>query len=122
METLLRREEAVDSWSDDRLDELSGRVENGFAKVDREMNRRFDKVDQEMNRRFDKVDQEMNRRFDKVEGEMNSRFDKADRKIDGEFDIVRREFGRLNDRLDKLFWGIGFVGLTIGFNILADKV
>jgi hypothetical protein len=89
METLLRREGEVENWNDDRLDELSRRMDAGFTRVDLGMNRRFDEVDC---------------------------------KIDGEFDKVSREFGRLNDRLDKLFWGIGFVGLTIGLNILADKV
>ena len=79
----------MENWNDDRLDELSRRMDAGFTRVDLEMNRRFDEVDC---------------------------------KIDGEFDKVSREFGRLNDRLDKLFWGIGFVGLTIGLNILADKV
>lgn len=88
MEALLEREEGqMENWNDERLDELSRRMDAGFDRV-----------------------------VAKLEGvatkkEMSQHFDKAD-----------HEFGRLNDRLDKLLWGVGFVGLTIGLNILADKV
>lgn len=87
MEALLEREADVENWNDERLDELSRRMDAGFDRI-----------------------------AAKLEGvatkkEMSPHFDKAD-----------REFGRLNDRLDKLLWGVGFVGLTIGLNILADKV
>lgn len=57
------------SWSDDRIDNLDRKVEDGFRHVDK----RFEQVD----KRFEQVDQ----RFDRVEGElsalrgdMNSRF------------------------------------------------
>jgi predicted nuclease with TOPRIM domain len=55
------------SWSDDRLDHLNQRVEEGFAEVDR----RFEEVD----RRFDRVDErfeQMDKRFERLEG----RFDR----------------------------------------------
>lgn len=70
--------------------------------------------------RLDELNRRMDAGFEKTatKEEINYRFDKVDR----EFDKAHREFGRLNDRLDKLFWGVGFVGLTIGLNILADKV
>ena len=94
MEALLEREGDVDSWNDDRLDELSRRVDAGFETT-----------------------------ATKSEvAAVKEQIDKVDRKLDQSFDIARREFGRLNDRLDKLFYGVGFVGLTIGLNILADKV
>lgn len=54
------------SWTDDRLDALNHRVDDGFKQVDE----RFKQVDQ----RFDQVDQ----RFDRMEGELhriNDRFD-----------------------------------------------
>jgi tetrahydromethanopterin S-methyltransferase subunit G len=48
-----------EAWSDDRLDDLNRRVENGFNRVDAdirelrsEMNARFDRVDA----RFDRID------------------------------------------------------------------
>lgn len=87
MEALLEREGIVENWNDERMDELSRRMDAGFERA---------ATKEAMNRRFDKVDRE--------------------------FDKAHREFGRLNDRLDKLFYGVGFVGLTIGLNILADKV
>ena len=67
MEALLEREEKVESWNDDRMDELSRRVDNGFAKVDQEINEGFAKVNQEMNHRFDKVDHKFDRLTDKVD-------------------------------------------------------
>lgn len=77
----------MENWNDDRLDELSRRVDAGFEKAATKTE------------------------LAAIKREIGLGFDKAD-----------REFGRLNDRLDKLFWGIGFVGLTIGFNLLADKI
>jgi hypothetical protein len=53
----------VDSWNDDRLDELSGRVDAGFAKVDEELKTGFAKVDEEMKAGFVKVDKEMKSGF-----------------------------------------------------------
>ena len=91
MEALLEREGKVESWNDERLDELSRRMDLGFEKT---------ATKEELNRRFDEVDA----RFKRFETSMEN------------------QFGRLNDRFDKLLWGIGFVGLTIGLNIVADKV
>jgi hypothetical protein len=87
MEALLEKEGDVESWNDERLDELSRRMDAGFKETAGAAE------------------------MTAVKSEMVRGFDKAD-----------REFARLNDRLDKLFWGIGFVGLTIGFNILADNL
>ncbi len=44
-------ERPMTEWNNDRLDELNGRVENGFAKVDREMKEGFAKID----KRFEQV-------------------------------------------------------------------
>jgi len=55
------------SWTDDRLDDLTADMNRRFEKVDK----RFDKVDE----RFDKIDE----RFDKVD----RRFEKVDEKIQG---------------------------------------
>ena len=66
MEALLEREEEqVESWNDDRLDELSRRIAAGFEKA---------ATKDEMNLRFGEVD----KRFDRVEGQLdrvNSRLD-----------------------------------------------
>ena len=94
MEVLLEREADVENWNDDRLDELSRRVEAGFeqAATKAELAAARD----EISRHFGLVYKN--------------------------FESVENQFGRLNDRFDKLLWGVGFVGLTIGLNIVADKV
>jgi hypothetical protein len=63
MEALLEREGKVENWNDDRLDELSQTMKEGFARVDK----RFERVEGEMNHRFDKVDQEFGRVNDKLD-------------------------------------------------------
>jgi hypothetical protein len=58
------------SWSDDRLDNLNRRVEEGFARVDQ----RFEQMDQRFVEGFARVDQrfeQFEKRFDRLE----SRFD-----------------------------------------------
>jgi tetrahydromethanopterin S-methyltransferase subunit G len=56
---------ARESWSDERLDDLKGRMDERFDDVDR----RFDDVDRrfaEVDKRFDQVD----KRFDRVEADI----------------------------------------------------
>jgi len=86
MEALLEKEGDVESWNDERMDELSRRMDAGFEKA-------ATKVE------LMATNEEMNRRFDGMES----------------------QFGRINDRLDKLFYGLGFFGLTLVFNLAADK-
>lgn len=56
MEALLEREGKVESWNDERMDELSRRMDAGFEKAatKEEMNRRFDEVDARFSR-FEKT-------------------------------------------------------------------
>ena len=73
MEALLEREAAVENWNDERMDELSRRMDKGFAeaatKVEltagkNEMNLRFDEVSgrfAEFGKRFDKIDDRLDR-------------------------------------------------------------
>jgi hypothetical protein len=77
----------VDSWNDERMDELSRRMDAGFEKA---------ATKEEMNWRFDKIDA----RLDGFEGRLG-RFERS----------VESHFGRLNDRLDKLTFAIiGILG------------
>jgi archaellum component FlaC len=94
MEALLEKEADVESWNDERMDELSRRVDAGFEKTatKKEMNLRFDEV----NRRFDEVDA----RFNRFEGGVAS------------------QFGEINNRLDQLNQTL-FVGL---FGVIAAVV
>jgi archaellum component FlaC len=75
------------SWSDDRLDHLNDRVNEGFARVDQ----RFEQIDQ----RFEQVDQ----RFERVETSI--------RDLRIEMDL---RFGRLEEKIDRLQQTIIVVG------------
>jgi len=94
MEALLEKEGTVESWNDERLDELSRRMDSGFEKVATkdEMNLRFGEVD----KRFDQVD----RRFGRVEGQLD----------------------RINSRLDYMLGGMFLAGAGLLANLLADKI
>lgn len=69
MEALLEKEGTVESWNDERMDELSLTMKEGFAKVDK----RFEQVD----RRFEQVDQ----RFVLLEGQIKEGFERLDDRI-----------------------------------------
>ena len=69
MEALLEKEGTVENWNDDRLDELSQTMKEGFARVDQ----RFAQVD----KRFAQVDQ----RFTSLEGEIKKGFERLDDRI-----------------------------------------
>jgi len=80
MEALLEKEGDVENWNDERLDELSRRMDAGFEKaatkveltaVKDEMNLRFGEVD----KRFDQVDT----RFDKIDAQLLHITDRLDR-------------------------------------------
>jgi hypothetical protein len=58
MEALLEREGKVENWNDDRMDELSRRMDNGF----KEMREGFDRLDQAMREGFT----ETNGRIDRL--------------------------------------------------------
>lgn len=101
MEALLEKEGTVENWNDDRLDELSRRMDAGFEKaatkvevtaVKDEMNQRFEQVD----KRFDQVD----KRFGRLEGQLD----------------------RINNRLDYMLGGMFLAGVGLLANLLADKI
>ena len=52
MEALLEKEGDVESWNDERLDELSGRMDNGFKEVRGEMREGFDRLERTMSEGF----------------------------------------------------------------------
>ena len=59
MEALLEKEGIVESWNDERMDELSGRVDAGFKEVRAE----FKEVRSEMREGFARVDSRLDRLF-----------------------------------------------------------
>jgi hypothetical protein len=50
-------------WTDERLDDLNKKVDNGFAKVDK----RFDRLEGRFDARMDKEFGELNQRFDRMQ-------------------------------------------------------
>ena len=70
-----REQVKMDNWNDDRLDELSDRVDDGF----KEMREGFARVDREMKEGFGRVDREMKAGFAEVRGEMRYVGERVDR-------------------------------------------
>lgn len=119
MEALLEREGNVESWNDERLNELSQTMKEGFAKSGREMKEGFARVDREMKEGFAqmhrKLDQlptreEIDHRFEAVHREANQRFDATDRRIE-----------RVSTRFEHMVWAT--VAVAGGFfgNLFAGK-
>ena len=94
-------ETPMDRWNDDRLDELSQTMKEGFAKVDQ----RFERIDQ----RFEGID----RRFEQVptREEMNQRFDSMERRID-----------RIGNRIDYMLGAMFLAGVGFVADLLASKI
>ena len=73
MEALLEKEGMVESWNDERLDELSRRMDRGFAEAATKVE--MTAVKNEMNLRFDEVRgrfAEFGKRLDKIDGRLDS--------------------------------------------------
>lgn len=85
-----------EAWTDDRLDDLNRKVDDGFLRVDK----RFDTVD----KRFDKVDS----RIDRIETRLD--------RIDARFEKVDARFQRLESTLDERLYSIQ---RTMVFGVLA---
>jgi hypothetical protein len=66
-------ERARATWTDERLDDLSSRVEDGFARIDqdlRELRTRIDAHSSEMGARIDAQGTELSRRIDALQRTM----------------------------------------------------
>jgi len=83
-------EPQANSWSDDRLDELSHRTEKGFDEVKGE----FKAFRQEFRGEFKAVRQEMKG--------LSDRTDEGFSETRGEFKAVRQEIKELSDRTDEI--------------------
>jgi archaellum component FlaC len=86
----LKMERPMTEWNDDRLDELNGRMKEGFVEVDK----RFEQVDE----RFEQVDE----RFVRLERDMKAGFDK------------------LNERFDRLYYLILVTIVGLAGSLLAS--
>jgi hypothetical protein len=96
MEALLEKEGTVESWNDERLDELARRMDKGFEEAATKV---------EMNLRFDRVDE---------------RFKEVDRRLDG-IDTrllqIEGHLGRMNNTL--LLAAFGVIGALIANGVLG---
>jgi archaellum component FlaC len=90
-----------EGWTDDLLDDLNRRVEDGFKHVDE----RFEQID----RRFEQVDE----RFEQVD----ERFKQVEQRLD-RVEVALRDLGmdtRATQRLFVQFAGATIVTLVVGF-------
>jgi hypothetical protein len=97
MEALLEKEGDMESWNDERMDELSGRVDSGFKETREEMRQGF----AEINARLDRIPtrEEINHRFEATEGRID----------------------RVSNRLEHMVWGLFAVGGGLLANLLAGN-
>ena len=127
MEALLEREGKVESWNDDRLDELSQTMKEGFAKSDREMKEGFARVDREMKEGFAKVEEgfeRIDRKLDQLptREEIDHRFESVHRETNQRFDSTERRIDRVNSRFEHMVWATLAVAGGFFGNLFADKI
>src|SRR5690349_4954627 len=105
----LEMERPMDSWNDERLDEMSRRMDDGFKEM-REGFARMVTRDE-----MKELIASINTRFDGVV----KRFDGADKRFDG----VDKRFDRLENRVDRLYYGcVALLVLLIGNAIIGNLV
>jgi hypothetical protein len=100
----LKMEREMTHWNADRLDELNGRVKDGFAEVDK---------------RFDKVDA----RFVRLEAEVKDGFANADERFAtrDEMRELRADFRVLIERFDRLYYLIMVTMVGLAGSLFASN-
>lgn len=93
MEALLQKEGIVESWNDERLDELSRRMDAGFSEI------REGFV--EINRKLDRIP---------TREEIDHRFEATERRVD-----------RVGNRFEHMVWALFAVGGGLLGNLLAGN-
>ncbi len=68
-----------EAWTDDRLDDLNHKVDEGFRRVDA----RFDAIQAHMDARFESMQAHLDRRFDAQDHRFEGRFASLEKRIDG---------------------------------------
>jgi archaellum component FlaC len=107
-------ERPMDSWNDERLDELSRRMDDGFKEMREGFARMVTREEMKeliatINVRFEQVD----KRFEQV--------DKRFEQVDKRFDQVDARFDRLENRVDRLYYGcVALLVLLIGNSIVGN--
>jgi archaellum component FlaC len=106
MQTMTR-----ESWTDERLDDLNGRVSDGFRQVDACFGRVEGEIRDlrcEMNDRFDRVE----KRFERIEDGTKSSFERIE-------DGTKNSFERVEERLDSIQRLIAFGAIAMSGSFLA---
>jgi ElaB/YqjD/DUF883 family membrane-anchored ribosome-binding protein len=99
-----------EAWTDERLDDLTKRVDEGFVETRTE----FRAVRSEMQTEFQAVRSEMRGEFQAVRAEMKAEF----QAVRAEIGEVRSEVGALSRAIMQLTWGligtmlVGFLGIA----------
>jgi hypothetical protein len=83
-----------ESWTDDRLDYLNHRVDDGFTRLDE----RFGLFEKQILERFDQAEAQTKERFDQAEERTKERFDEVDRRLD----LADSRFEQINERMLEL--------------------
>ena len=102
-----------EAWTDERLDDLTNRVDEGFVRADARTDRFEDQVDArlaQVDARFDKLEERVDNGFDRMARDMR------DLRVElrGEMDT---RFGRLESRFDWLqrMMVAGYLTAVLGF-------
>ena len=99
-----------DQWTDERLDDLNHRVDEGFTRNERE----FQAVRLEMRTEFAAVRSEMREEFGAVRSEIREEIGGLRAEFKGELGGVRGEIAALNRTLTQIAAG-GFIAVLVGF-------
>ena len=97
-----------EQWTDERLDDLNGKVDRGFERLDTDLRAQrvetrteFATVRTEMKAEFGAVRTEMRAGFDRVDDRFNCVDDRFNR-VDDRFDRIDERFERIDERFEAL--------------------
>lgn len=91
------------SWSDDRLDDLSKRVDEGFIRVDGQFARVEDRID--------RLDEKLEARFDHLDAKIDTSSHELRMEMKAGFDDVNARFDRMQQTMMQI--GAGLIGVLV---------
>ncbi len=121
-----------EAWTDDRLDDLANRMDQGFDRVDRDVRELraetrvgFERVDREiadvraeMKAGFDRVDGE----FHQVRSEMKAGFDRVEARSEVRFDAIHHALHGLQRTMLQIGGGLIGTLLVVTASVLASHL
>jgi hypothetical protein len=108
-------ERARATWTDERLDDLSHRVDDGFNRVDEDLRQ----MRTEMNSRFDGLEGRLGERIDGVEGRLERRIGSLERQLGGRIDGLEARFDSLQRTMIQVGGGMIVTVLATLATVLA---